>query len=293
MPFIMPPRSMTGFGAATARADAHAVTVEIRSVNHRLLDIRWHGSVFDSGPLTHGLERALRSRLARGRIDVRASLERTSGQQLVLQAERADRLIEQVRAVATQLDLRDDLTARSLLQLPGIFLAGAAEEDAGIGRAVEEAMVAALDQVVAMRQAEGEATEHDLRERLERIGKLAHGIEQGQEGHTRARAARLRERMSELIEGAELDPTRMAQEVALMADRADVSEELERLRSHVAQFGALLEREEPVGRRLDFLLQEMGREGNTIGSKSGGAAHEVVELKAELEKLKEQVQNLE
>jgi uncharacterized protein (TIGR00255 family) len=289
---------MTGFGAATFEVEGQRFALEIRSVNHRFLDVQLR-LPRALGKLEAELRAELKRRFARGRLDLTvtppggaAGVQRVRVDPAVV-AEYVSAAAELQRSqpVAGALDLT------TLLALPGVASFVEAElPEAALRAGIGAALDAAADALDAMRAAEGKALAQDLRERLDRVDELAAALD-ARSGDVRAAVReRLRRRLAELAsEAGAFDEVRAAQEVALAAERLDFTEEVVRVRSHVAQFRALLGVGEPVGRRLDFLLQELGREANTIGSKSADAplSHLVVELKAELERCREQVQNVE
>jgi len=288
-------------GAAAAAAAGMAFEVEVRSVNHRYLDLR----VRLPRSLA-GLEPELRTRVGRcvrrGKVDMTVSQAAGgAAQRLELDLALADRYVQAAKDLGARHGVEAAIPARELLALPGVARLVEVElPTEAVGRAVAEALDAALERVVAMRAAEGAALARELRERLARVEALAAELgERAGEVQEQARE-RLRSRAEALArETGILDESRLHQEVVLAAGRLDVTEEVVRLRSHVEQFRAFLDGAEasgePVGRRLDFLLQELGREANTAGAKSADApvAHRVVELKSEIERLREQVQNLE
>lgn len=294
-------RSMTGYGSASFEVDGAAFEVELRSVNHRHLDVK--------ARLPRGLagfEGELRAlvaeRLARGKVDlnVRATAGGALADAVELDLAVAARYLDAAQALRERHGVAGELDVRSLLSLPGV--ARVVERELGeeaARRALLGALAAALDSLEAMRDAEGGALERELRGRLDRIDALVRTLEARAGEVQRAVRDRLRRRAEQLREEAgPLDEARLHQEVVWAADRLDVTEECVRLHSHVAQFRGLLDEAvpgRPAGRRLDFLLQEMGREANTIGAKSSDApiAHQVVELKTELERIREQVQNVE
>ncbi len=291
-------RSMTGFGAASFEVEGQRFALEIRSVNHRFFDvqIRLPRAL---GKLEAELRGELKRRFARGRFDVAVT---PPGGAAGLQRVRVDpAVVAEYVSAAAELQRSQpvagvlDLT--TLLGLPGVasFVEAELPEAAlraGLGAALDVA-AGALD---AMRAAEGKVHAQDLRARLDRVEELAAALDVRSGDVRSAVRERLRRRLAELAqEAGAFDEARVAQEIALAAERLDFSEEVVRVGSHLGQFRALLELPEPVGRRLDFLLQELGREANTIGSKSADAplSHLVVELKAELERCREQVQNVE
>lgn len=294
-------RSMTGYGQAAFEVEGAAFEVELRSVNHRHLDVK--------ARLPRGLaafEADLRAqvaeRLGRGKVDV--TVRATGGAALAATVELdlavAQRYLAAARTLRDQHGVAGELDVRTLLALPGVARVAEHElrEEAARG-ALQAALAAALDSLAAMRDAEGAALERELRGRLDRLEALTREIEARSGLVQSAVRERLRRRAEQLREETGLlDEARLHQEVVWAADRLDVTEECVRLHSHVGQFRALLDEagpNRPAGRRLDFLLQEMGREANTIGSKSADApiAHQVVELKTELERIREQVQNVE
>jgi uncharacterized protein (TIGR00255 family) len=289
-------RSMTGFGAGRGSAGGEDVDVEIRSVNHKYAEVKVR-LPRELAALEQEVVRAVKERLARGGIDVSIRRSTPGGGVVprvdVAVAEAYARAFQEIQArlgLPGALSLSDVLAAEGVVRLEE----RAVDLDAA-GEALRRAVAASLDALVAMRAREGEALARDLSTRLGSVeaafGRVAELSPQVVE-HYRAR---LEERIAELTRGVPLDPARLVQEVALFADRTDVAEEITRLRSHVAQVRHLLASAEPAGRKLDFLVQEMHREVNTIGSKSQSAelASLVVGLKAEIERMREQVQNVE
>jgi len=292
---------MTGYGRASFELAGTPFEAEVRAVNHRYLDLRiklprvlaaFEPSVRD----------CVQGRFARGKVElaVQASAGAPSASRVEIDYEAAGRYLEAAREIERRYGLTADLAADDLLGLPGVSRVvesslGGGELEPALRAGVEQALMA----TVRMRTSEGEGLDREFRERLARVAQLVYlldarsGVVQG------AVRERLRKRARELeAETGLLDEARLHQEVVLAADRLDIAEELSRLRSHVQQFLGVLDAAEvgsPVGRRLDFLLQELGREGNTVGSKANDAemVHAVVELKTELERIREQVQNVE
>jgi uncharacterized protein (TIGR00255 family) len=289
-------RSMTGFGAGRGSAAGEELDVEIRSVNHKYCEVKVR-LPRELAALEADAVKAVRERLARGGVDV--SVRRAGAAGAV--APRVDAPLAEAYArafaeVKARLGLGGEVTLADVVGAEGVVRLEERALDADSARAaLRAALAAALDALVAMRAREGEALGRDLAARLDAVEALvaraAALVPQAVEHHR----ARLAERVEELTRGIALDPARLAQEVALFADRTDVTEEVTRLRSHLAQARALLGGAEPAGRKLDFLVQEMHREVNTIGSKSQSAeiAAIVVSAKAEIERLREQVQNVE
>ena len=292
---------MTGFGRGVVSVEGIAFEIEIRSVNHRHLDARvrlprWLTS------LETDVRARIGERFCRGKVDLSIMFPEGGGPKPRLEIDR-EAAREYLRAAATlnrTEQLPGSLDAAALMGLPGVsrFVEPELPED-DLRRAFLAALNDAVDQAAEMRAVEGRAIERDLLQRFETVSGLADAIEARREEVQEATRERLRRRAMQLEqETGLLDRARLHQEVVIAADRLDVTEELVRLRSHVAQFREIVasaEPGQPVGRRLDFLLQELGREANTIGSKASDAAvaHQVVELKTELERVREQVQNVE
>lgn len=286
---------MTGFGTGEAPLDGGRVVVEVRGVNSRYLDVRAKLPARLSD-LTMFVEQAARERLARGRFEVAVRTEGGAFAAVEIDRARAE------AAFRALVELRDailpgaEVPFAMLASLPDLFTSS-------VERQVEEtraAMASALGRAIAamdeMREREGEALAQDLVRRAAAVRAFARAIEQRAPAVVDLQRRRLVERLERLANGSvPVDPSRIEQEVVMFADRCDICEELTRLESHLDQFVRYAESAEPVGRRLDFLLQEMAREMNTVGSKSQDAtiAQTVVEAKAELERMREQVQNVE
>jgi uncharacterized protein (TIGR00255 family) len=289
-------RSMTGFGAGRGSVNGEDVDVEVRSVNHKYCEVKVR-LPRELGALEHEVVRAVKERLARGGVDV--AVRRTPSGSLVAPrvdiglAESYARAFAEVQA---RLGLPGSVTLADVMAAEGVVRLDERAIDVEIvGEALRRALTAALNQLIGMRSREGEALARDLVARLEELERLIARVAELAPQAVEQYRTRLSERIAELSRGLPLDPARLAQEVAVFADRTDVAEEITRLRSHLSQVRALLAASEPSGRKLDFLVQEMHREANTIGSKSQNAdiAGVVVALKAEIERMREQVQNVE
>jgi uncharacterized protein (TIGR00255 family) len=288
-------RSMTGFGCGEAELDGNKLTCELRALNHRFLDVRVR---MPEELQSHAffVEQLARERLSRGRFDIGVRLEDGAGA--------ARFSIARARAVyQSLLELRDELApgtevpVSALASLPELLVEGRRANTAGLEQSLDAAFAAALGRLDAMREREGHALARELTERLTVLRALSADAKVLSHGAAERQLVRLRERVGRLLADANAapEPGRLETELALIADRSDVTEELVRLGSHFDQFQALLSEREPVGRRLEFLLQEMSREANTLGSKSQDVklSHLVVEIKSQLEKIREQVQNVE
>jgi uncharacterized protein (TIGR00255 family) len=289
-------RSMTGHGRGVVERAGRRATVEIRSVNHRFFDLKLR-----TGPLEPALEdrvvQAVRRRAERGAFTVAVRDESASGPGKdsvrvdVALARGAFAALEELRR---ELGLATPVSLEQIAALPGVLVIGESTADP---EAVAAAAEQALDELTAMRKREGDILARDLEARLDRLAAFAAEVKRMSADAPAEQGRRLGERLAKLLAGGSqsVDEQRLAQEIAVLADRMDVTEELVRLASHIEQARALIKEDVPVGRKLDFLVQELGREINTIGSKSQAAeiARRVVEAKAELEKIREQVQNVE
>lgn len=290
-------RSMTGYGKGEAGCPRGNFVVEVRCVNHRYAELAVKlPRMFLAGELE--LRKAAGARIRRGKADifVQWDPQAASVQAPPINVAVAKGYCHAFQELAHELRLSPEIPLSLIIAQRNVLQETAAVEDEqDLLPELLRALAAALDGLDGMRLREGEALAADLRERRMVLEQLA--------GEVRDRAPqvideyreRLRQRLERLLEGVELDPQRLAQEVAVMADRCDITEELVRLQSHFAQFDEIVQLDEPVGRKLDFLMQEFNREVNTIGSKANDAAITalVVKMKAELEKMREQVQNVE
>jgi uncharacterized protein (TIGR00255 family) len=289
-------KSMTGHGRGTAEAGGRRVTVELRSVNHRFLELKFRATGLDAR-VEEAITQAVRKKLERGAVTVVVRQEGGEGTFAKPDLARARVVHQALDELRTSLGITEPVTLTDVISQPGIF--GAGEDAVGDGgaEAARAAAEAALADLLTMRAREGKSLGVELSERVERLAKSSDEIARLAAGAPGEKAQLLRDRVSQLLgdDSSRVDAARLATEIALMADRLDITEELVRLRSHLGQLRDRLADDVPVGRRLDFLLQEVGREINTVGSKSQSAeiARLVVEAKADLEKLREQIQNLE
>jgi uncharacterized protein (TIGR00255 family) len=291
-------KSMTAFGRGESRGATLEVVVEVRSVNSKFLDLQVRLPAAYTA-LEERIKPVVAQRLTRGRVDVRFQLTDTAPEVGAFEVDwvRARAYAEAVGRLREELDLSGELRLEWLAQVGGVLRPAEPPQDtAARWPVMEEALVRALEALETMRAREGEALAADFHQRLDRIEDLRARIAQASEGQVERYAERLRTRIAELTGGqTPLDPARVAQEAAILADRSDIAEELVRAASHIRQFRAIMAAAEPAGRQLNFLLQEFNREFNTMGSKAADSAvaHMVVEAKSELEKIREQVQNIE
>ncbi|HXN31723.1 MAG TPA: YicC/YloC family endoribonuclease [Polyangiaceae bacterium] len=287
---------MTGFGLGEAPLATGKVAVEIRGVNHRFLDVRVRMGR-ELGDLAGFVEQLARERLARGRYEVAMRIDGVVIGAPTLDRDRARSAYRAFCELRDELAPGADVPLSLLASVPDLFVSSADRELERVRHAARVAFEAAAAALDAMRAYEGNALRNDVAKRVERVRHLAEGISQRGPDVLETHRRRLRERAERLraTMDFDVDGARLEQEIALFAERSDVCEELTRIESHCAQFVALLSVDEAVGRRLDFLLQEMAREANTIGAKSPDApiAHAIVEVKAEIERMREQVQNVE
>lgn len=294
-------KSMTGFASLTREDERGTLGLTIRAVNHRFLDlqIRLPQNLADQEPRMRGL---LQKRLARGRVELSVSLQLRQGSapQFELQEEFARAVVAAMDDARERGLVKGDLTPGDLLRMPQAFIIKERPADApvggdGIAAMLENAVDAAIDQLETMRGREGEHLAVDLGARKNALGRLIDQLAAAAEQGRQDLEARLSERVKELMAIVPADPTALAQEIVRAAQRSDISEEVTRFRGHLGHWDALAASAEPCGRKLDFLLQEMNREINTIGSKADGlqVSELIIEAKAELERMREQVQNVE
>ena len=292
--------SMTGFGQGEAESDGVRVVVELKGVNHRFLDVKMRLPA-DLGALEPALRAEVQERVSRGRIDITAMLvaPRSAGFRLEVNRDLVAAYLRAAASLKKDFRLKGAVGLETLLALPGaISVQAESPRSDGAERAlVTEALRRALAQYDAMRAAEGARLADELKGHLQAIRASARRIEEDAGALPAAYARRVKERVADLLRGERgLDPGRLEQEVALLAGRVDVTEELVRLRGYVEQAEATLGHPEgPVGKTLDFIMQEMNREANTISSKAEALpiCREALRIKAEVEKIREQVQNLE
>ncbi|MBR3504207.1 MAG: YicC family protein [Clostridia bacterium] len=289
--------SMTGYGRAAVERDGRALTIELKSVNHRFLDISFR-MPRSFGFMEDAMRRQIGAALSRGHVDVFATYRNMRDDSKLVQVDEA--LLKAYMAAFDRIGettgLRDDRTLSVAARLPDVMAVAEAEEDQEALRAlVEEALAEALGQMRRMRAQEGEALRADIDERVNRLEKMTEAIEERYPQTVLEYRQKLDARVRELLSGAAVDEQRLLQEVALMADRSAIAEETVRLHSHFQQIRGFLTQAEPAGRKLDFIVQELNREVNTISSKSQDVpiTNLVVEAKAEIEKIREQVQNVE
>ncbi|MBU0961370.1 MAG: YicC family protein [Proteobacteria bacterium] len=293
----MSSKSMTGFGRGEAEVGGRMWTVEIRCVNHRYLDLKIKLPKGYAG-LEERVRKEVAATLSRGRVDVLLSVTGDFSDLLEMRVNTSLATIyrDALASLGKALDLTDDTTLSQLASYPDILAREQREEDLeAVWSSMEPALQQALVACDIMRSEEGDAMARDLQERLDHFSQVVQSIEAAIPELLQRREQNLKERLQKLLDNVQLDPQRLAQEIAILADKTDVTEEIVRLHSHINQFRSFLEAAEATGRKIDFLLQEFLREVNTMASKINDAsiAYLTVELKSELEKMREQIQNIE
>lgn len=289
--------SMTGIGCGECTIAGRKVTVEIKSVNNRYLDLsikqpRLFFYAEDS------VRKQIAARIARGHLDVYVSYENTGTDRQALRLDMAvaGDYVAMAHKVSRELGVTDDLTAAALLRMPDVVVPVATDEDQErLSALLNTALSQALDGLCTMRAKEGKALVADLTMRCGTVSGIVDNIAKIAPGVVDDYRAKMTARVQELLADVPVDESRLLTEIAVYTDRVNIDEEITRMRSHIAQFDSLLHQDAAVGRKLDFLMQEMNREANTMGSKANSAALQnlVVALKNELEKMREQIQNLE
>jgi len=292
-------KSMTGFGRGVSEGNDFKVAVEIKTVNNRYLDIHLRLSQ-ELTPREMNIRKLVSSRLSRGRVDLNINFERTGSATYQINRQLISGYVNALREIQDEFNLPGDVDINTLTRLPGALSTARDGLDDASAAGIERAITAALDDLETMRASEGATLAQEMRTRVANIEAEVPIIEAASNALVTAYQQRLQKRIDELIgrggnQGIEVDAGRLAQEVAYLADRSDISEELVRLRSHLEQFRTALNAEGEVGKRLDFLLQELNREANTVLSKSTEVSikNAGLTIKAEVEKLREQVQNVE
>ena len=289
--------SMTGYGRAEETIRGHHVTVEIKSVNHRYFEFGCRtprGYAF----LDDKIKTYLQSRLSRGKVDVYVSVETLEDApvEVLVNHSLAEGYVKALQEISERYALRNDLTAMGLSRYPDLFsVHKTPENEEEIWSAVSQVLAAATDRFLEMRRQEGERMKADVLGRAAKIMELVAEIEQRSPESVSEYEKKLRQKIQEMLGDTQVDEQRLLTETAIFADKVAVAEETVRLRSHFEQMKAMLSSDEAVGRKLDFLVQEMNREANTIGSKCCDAsiAYKVVDIKAEIDKIREQIQNIE
>jgi uncharacterized protein (TIGR00255 family) len=298
----MPIRSMTGYAQVRSSADGAssqpAFTLSLKSVNHRYLDLQMRMPSETDG-LEMKLRRLLKEKINRGHVDLTLSIERAGGGAMQLNRELVNGYLQEFRAAAKEFSINDSPDLNAILKMPGALSGAASIVDEAMEAAVLERAEEAIKRLNDMRAEEGKGLEQELRRRMAALAQVTNDVEQMRAVVSKAYFDKVQARMNELI-GGKADADRILQEAAMLAERSDIEEEIVRLKAHIRHFLQLLDSAGEVGKKLDFLLQEMNREANTLLSKTAGVAGDglrITELglamKSEIEKSREQIQNIE
>ena len=289
-------KSMTGYGQGVVTGETFKVTVDMRSVNNRNLDIHWRAPQ-ELAALEIPLKKQVQAAVSRGRVDVTLSFTQTADSAYELNRPLIRGYLEALKTMRDEFGLAGEADLATMARLPNVLLpvteAGKLSDE--VAQGIEAALTQALTALVAMRAVEGHELQKELLARVGRIEKALTVIEANSGAITEAIRDKLKKRLAELLENVTIDETRLAQEVAYLAERSDISEEIARLKSHIAQLRELLSANGEIGKKLDFLLQETNREANTVLSKSSELeiCDAAIEIKTEVEKLREQANNVE
>ena len=290
-------KSMTGYGKSTLEVNSRKYQVEIKSLNHRYLDISIRMPK-QLSYLEEIVKKQISSKISRGKIDVFISFENNSmeGRTIKINTELAKAYITELRKLAKEENLSDNIEVNDIAKYPDVLIIQENQEDETIKNEIVEVVNKAVENLVDMKQTEGIKIAEDLQKRLDYIQKEVNRVKEFSTGLINEYIVKLEERIKELLpNNQETDKNRLMQEVVIYADKCSIEEEVTRLNSHIGQFREFLKSDEAVGKKLDFMIQEMNRETNTIGSKANNLeiTNEVINIKTQLENIREQVQNIE
>ena len=290
-------RSMTGYGRGIKANPAYSITIDLKSINHRYLELyfkipRAYSFIEDR------LRRHLTSKLSRGKIEVTVTIEKLLSDEVLVELNRPllNSYFKAIDELTTKFNISGKPDLTTILNLPDVMqTVQPAEDQEQLGVLAEEVLNEAVDNLLKMRYTEGSQLALDLQDKLTSLSQLWRQLTEFAPEMVTEYRLRLEKRIQELTEGVEVDPNRLATEVAIFADKSDINEELVRIESHLHQFRKTLDLNEPVGRKLDFIVQELNREINTVGSKANDLriSQIVIQFKSELEKIREQIQNIE
>lgn len=289
--------SMTGYGTAKGKIEDLDVTIELKSVNNRYLDTSVRvprGFVF----LEDKIKSAIQSKLSRGKIDVFVTIDSSSSEDLIVRINEplARGYFEALKSLSEEFEIPNNVDAVTISRFPDVLSLEKKELDMdAVSAGMQELTLAAVDDFARMRAIEGEKLQQDLYEKIACIEALLSKIEEEAPKTVEEYQNRLLQKMKDVLEDSSVEENRIIQEAAIYADHIAINEETVRLHSHIAQLKMMIEQGSPIGRKMDFLIQEFNREANTIGSKcqNSEVAHYVVDMKSEIEKMREQVQNIE
>lgn len=289
-------KSMTGFGRASLESNGKNYIIEIKTVNNKYSDITVKSPKRLSF-MEDKIRKQIANRITRGKVEVSVSFFDFSNKSknVVLNKEIAKEYIKQLREIADENNLSENISVVEIAKLPDILNSIDSDNDEEIASEALQCLNMALDSLIEMRKAEGENIKQDLLIRIERVQNLVDKIAENSKGIVEEYVSKLEKRVKEILKTDVVDENRIAQEAVIYADKTSIEEELTRLNSHIVQFKELANSDGPVGKKLDFMIQEMNRETNTIGSKAGSGeiTKAVIDLKVELEDIREQIQNIE
>ena len=290
-------RSMTGYGKSTLSVDGREYQMEIKSVNHRYLDISVKMPKTISY-LEDTIKKQISEKIKRGKVDVFVTFENNSqeGRNIQINKELAKMYIKQLKELAEEEKILSNIEVMDIAKIPDILTVKADEDDEKIKEEIIQTTQEAVNKIIEMKSIEGSKIEQDLLARIYNIENKIEEISKKSTGLIEEYVVKLEKRIKEILKTEEIDKSRLAQEVVIYADKCSVEEEITRLRSHIYQFKSLItDQNETIGKKLDFIIQEMNRETNTIGSKANNLeiTNGVIDIKTELEDIREQVQNIE
>ena len=287
---------MTGYGKQSLSVEGRKYQIEIKSVNHRYLDINVKIPKAISY-LEETIKKEISNKIKRGKIDVFVSFENNSeeGRKIEINKQLAKLYIEQLKELAQEEKIESNIEVMDSAQIPDVLTIKVDEENSKIKDEIKEVTQGAVTRILDMKNIEGEKISQDLLQRIRNIQSKIVEISAKSTGLIEEYVVKLEKRVKELLKSDEVDKTRLAQEVVIYADKCSVQEEVTRLKSHIGQFRNLINADQAVGKKLDFLIQEMNRETNTIGSKANNLeiTNNVIDIKTELENIREQIQNIE
>lgn len=289
-------KSMTGFGRASLESNGKNYIIEIKTVNNKYSDITVKSPKRLSF-MEDKIRKQIANRITRGKVEVSVSFFDFSNKSknVVLNKEIAKEYIKQLREIADENNLSENISVVEIAKLPDILNSIDSDNDEEIASEALQCLNMALDSLIEMRKTEGENIKQDLLVRIERVQNLVDKIAENSKGIVEEYVSKLEKRVKEILKTDVVDENRIAQEAVIYADKTSIEEELTRLNSHIVQFKELVNNDGPVGKKIDFMIQEMNRETNTIGSKAGSGeiTKAVIDLKVELEDIREQIQNIE
>lgn len=289
-------KSMTGYGKANLNKEEREYQVEIKTVNHRYLDISVKMPKQISY-LEETIKKEISKQIKRGKVDIYVTFNNSSieGKSIKINTQLAKAYISELKKLAEEEKILADIQVNDIAKYPEVLTVEYNQEDEIIKEEMTKTVQVAIENLISMREKEGEKLSEDLSKRLDSIQEKVNELNKYSTGLIEEYVVKLEERLKQLLPNQELDKSRLAQEVVIYADKCSIQEEITRLKSHISQFRGLLKSNESVGKKLDFIIQEMNRETNTIGSKSNNLdiTNGVIDMKTEIENLREQVQNIE